>query len=441
MAKNIFYLCLFFFFIVFTPSTNATRIESVSSTGTTIMDIGSWYVLKNGSYYLYCTGGSWGVTTNLPTSIDASDWDDYLFTNDGEGVITRGGKSICCWVYAGSADASTAYLSTSTPTYLGGKMQYSNGIISKSIEIHGTYIYKLFRKSTSLTATTLNSSKWTAYKVDVSNKYTITFDTNGGSPIAPITQDAGTLIIKPANPIKEGYTFAGWDKTIPSTMPSEDMKITAKWSINKYNLVYKVDGEVYKTLLVEYGATITPIAEPHKFGYSFSGWSDIPAKMPSNDLEITGFFNEILVNDIILDKNKICLPVGKSTRLSVTLLPEDAKERSVIWKSSNNSVVTVIDGLIKALCPGQATISALTTDGSNLTASSEVTAFYWGDVNLDGFVDVVDVSCIINLILNSPEIDIYDGRADANEDGVINVSDSNIIINLLLQQNLGKNKE
>ncbi|MDY5360422.1 MAG: dockerin type I domain-containing protein, partial [Sodaliphilus sp.] len=96
---------------------------------------------------------------------------------------------------------------------------------------------------------------------------------------------------------------------------------------------------------------------------------------------------------------------------------------------------------IKALCPGQATISALTTDGSNLTASSEVTAFYWGDVNLDGFVDVVDISCIINLILNSPEIDIYDGRADANEDGFINVSDSNIIINLLLQQNLGKNKE
>ena len=69
----------------------------------------------------------------------------------------------------------------------------------------------------------------TLYPVWNANQYTITFDTNGGSEIAPITQDYGTEITAPDNPTRKGYTFKGWDKEIPETMPAENITITARW--------------------------------------------------------------------------------------------------------------------------------------------------------------------------------------------------------------------
>ena len=71
----------------------------------------------------------------------------------------------------------------------------------------------------------------TLYPVWNTNKYTITFDTNGGSEIAPITQDYGTNITAPADPTREGYTFIGWDREIPATMPAENVTVTAQWQL------------------------------------------------------------------------------------------------------------------------------------------------------------------------------------------------------------------
>ena len=59
---------------------------------------------------------------------------------------------------------------------------------------------------------------------------TITFDSNGGSPVAPITQNEGTAVTAPAAPTKAGNTFAGWLPAVPATMPVDDVTCVAQWS-------------------------------------------------------------------------------------------------------------------------------------------------------------------------------------------------------------------
>ena len=82
------------------------------------------------------------------------------------------------------------------------------------------------------------------------NQYTITFDTDGGSAVSSITQDYGTVITKPLDPTKEGYTFTGWDISIPNTMPAYDMTIKAKWlDSEKPSGEIKVATNSWKTLL------------------------------------------------------------------------------------------------------------------------------------------------------------------------------------------------
>lgn len=88
---------------------------------------------------------------------------------------------------------------------------------------------------TPVTAVLTLTAKWQI------NRYTITFDTAGGSEVAPITQDYGTTITAPANPAKTGYTFAGWDKTIPTTMPAGNMTITARWTENRVIVIIRPD--------------------------------------------------------------------------------------------------------------------------------------------------------------------------------------------------------
>ena len=125
------------------------------------------------------------------------------------------------------------------------------------------------------------------------NQYTITFVTDGGTAVAPITQDYGTAVTAPAAPTKVGYTFAGWDKAIPETIPAEDMTITAKWTVNQYTITFNTDGgSDVAPITQDYGTAVAAPAAPTKAGYSFAGWyKDGVAytftTMPAEDITLT----------------------------------------------------------------------------------------------------------------------------------------------------------
>ena len=140
------------------------------------------------------------------------------------------------------------------------------------------------------------------------NQYTITFDTNGGSEITPITQDYGTAITAPANPTREGYTFIGWDKEIPTTMPAENMTVTAQWEINQYKITFDTNGgSEIAPITQDYGTAITAPADPTREGYTFIGWDmEIPTTMPAENITLKAQWKDIEkpTGEIIIGTNK-----------------------------------------------------------------------------------------------------------------------------------------
>ncbi len=140
------------------------------------------------------------------------------------------------------------------------------------------------------------------------NQYTITFDTNGGSEIAPITQDYGTKITAPDNPTRKGYTFKGWDKEIPETMPAENITVKAQWKINQYTITFDTNGgSEIAPITQDYGTEITAPDNPTRKGYTFKGWDkEIPETMPAENITITARWKdtEKPTGEIIIGTNK-----------------------------------------------------------------------------------------------------------------------------------------
>ena len=148
----------------------------------------------------------------------------------------------------------------------------------------------------------------TLYPVWNTNKYTITFDTNGGSEIAPITQDYGTEITVPDNPTRKGYTFKGWDREIPETMPAENITVKAQWKINQYTITFDTNGgSEIAPITQDYGTEITAPDNPTRKGYTFKGWDkEIPETMPAENITITARWKdtEKPTGEIIIGTNK-----------------------------------------------------------------------------------------------------------------------------------------
>ena len=165
-----------------------------------------------GKTYVRITG-AWDVTYQPGENGEGDAVTDIKFYND---ILTLRGKLF----------TRTGYTQTGWATVDGGEKVYG--------------FDDVYTKNEALTL----------YPVWNTNKYTITFDTAGGSEIAPITQDYGMAIAAPADPTREGYTFIGWDREIPTTMPAESMTVTARWKdIEKPTGEIKVSNNSWKAFL------------------------------------------------------------------------------------------------------------------------------------------------------------------------------------------------
>lgn len=147
------------------------------------------------------------------------------------------------------------------------------------------------------------------------NSYKLTY-TVDGEEYKSVQVNYGAAIIPEAEPTKEGYSFSGWGD-IPATMPSCDVAVAGSFTVNSYKLIYMVDGEEYKIVDVAYGTSIIAEAEPTKEGYSFSGWGEIPATMPANDVTVTGSFtiNKYTLVYVVDGENYVTYEVNYGTQI------------------------------------------------------------------------------------------------------------------------------
>lgn len=100
----------------------------------------------------------------------------------------------------------------------------------------------------------------------------------------------GTTLTPEPNPVKEGYTFSGWEG-LPETMPAHDVEVTGTFSINSYKAVFKIGDDVIDTKTIVYGDAVTAPEAPAKEGYTFAGWQNMPETMPAHNVEVTGTFS------------------------------------------------------------------------------------------------------------------------------------------------------
>ena len=106
------------------------------------------------------------------------------------------------------------------------------------------------------------------------NTYTVTFDTDGGTAVEPITQAYGTAITAPENPTKDGFHFVKWD-TLPETMPAEDLTVKAVWEAHSGGEATCQSGKICETCSTEY-------TDPDPDAHSYTdGLCDCGAKDPN----------------------------------------------------------------------------------------------------------------------------------------------------------------
>ena len=161
-------------------------------------------------------------------------------------------------------------------------------------------------------------------------KYTVTFDSKGGSQVSSLTEiTSGSKINKPFDPTWSGYKFIAWCKDSSCTQP---------WNFNTDTVTKNI------TLYAKWEKTTPPP----------------PQNIPVTKITISG--------------NPVNLALKKTATLKATVTPSNATNKAITWSSSNTKAVTVNQsGKVTAVGAGKATIKATAKDGSKIYGSVIIT--------------------------------------------------------------------
>jgi uncharacterized repeat protein (TIGR02543 family) len=157
---------------------------------------------------------------------------------------------------------------------------------------------------------------------------------------------SGENIVKPADPTREGYSFAGWD-TIPETMPAQNITVKAQYTINQYTVTFDTDGgSEVSTNTVNYNADVSRPADPTKEGYTFSKWQKVDGQTLSDyvfdtpvtgDITLKAIWTKNIYTVVYKDGNQIITIPEATTNYTITdqiAIPNPSKEgyTFVAWK-------------------------------------------------------------------------------------------------------------
>ncbi len=202
-------------------------------------------------------------------------------------------------------------------------------------------------------------------------KYTINFNTNGGTAVPPMEVTFGGAVTAPKAPEKPGYEFKGWSPELPKVMDKDlgdngaSITVEAIWEAKKYSVSLDANGgllsdgtEKFSNSEVEFDtvlSTVAPVADPTRDGYKFLGWTTagvtgyvtIPAKQPVGGIDYKADW-EALGNTIVFDADggKSVADVSAKTGELVESVPVTTKEGYDFqgWMNEKGELVTDKDG-------------------------------------------------------------------------------------------------
>ena len=236
------------------------------------------------------------------------------------------------------------------------------------------------------------------------------------------------------SPVIEGYTA---DKTVVTgTMPAEDVEVTVTYTKNTYNVIYKITGSIdtnnnYKTETYEYGADITKLDNLSKEGYTFSGWSEVPATMPAENVIVTGYFEAInvtLTKTAVDSNGNEVLPLyqyraGDTVKYRLTVtnngnLPiseytvTDTLPQELRFASSEGITGNTLTWNIENLAAGQTATRTITTILNDSSTWQTKTSSDLANINKPSTTKDGEANCLFSIYTagTNGEIPVEDGK-------------------------------